>query len=79
MKMRVFAAVAVAIPLAFGTSRLIAQGNSDVHVPDSSIEKPGERGHKAHTNHVIALRGASPTPRLTRVRCQFGCKVRREA
>src|SRR5215831_7824945 len=29
MKMRVFAAVAVAVPLAFGTSRLVAQGNSD--------------------------------------------------
>src|SRR5215831_19809456 len=57
MKMRVLAAVAVAIPLAFGTSRLMAQGNSDVHVPDSSIEKPGDQGHKAHTNHVISLRG----------------------
>lgn len=57
MKMRVLAAIAVAVPLAFGTSRLMAQGNSDVHVPDSSIEKPGEQGHKAHTNHVIALRG----------------------
>jgi len=32
MKMRVLAAVAVAIPLAFGTSRLMAQGNSDIHV-----------------------------------------------
>jgi subtilase family serine protease len=63
MKMRVLAAVAVAIPLAFGTSRLLAQGNSDVQVPDSSIEKPGERGVKAHTNHVISLRGANPDGR----------------
>jgi kumamolisin len=60
MKMRVLAAVAVAIPLAVGTSRLMAQGNSDIHVPDSSVEKPGERGFKAHTNHVISLRGAQP-------------------
>jgi kumamolisin len=60
MKMRVFAAMAVAVSLAFGTARLMAQGNSDVHVPDSSIEKPGERGHKAHTNHVISLRGGQP-------------------
>jgi subtilase family serine protease len=60
MKMRVLAAVAVAIPLAFGTSRLMAQGNSDVHVPDSSVEQPGDRGVRAHTNHVISLRNASP-------------------
>jgi subtilase family serine protease len=63
MKMRVLAAVAVAIPLAFGTSRLVAQGNSDdasIHVPDSSIEKPGDEGKKAHTNHVVALRGTKP-------------------
>jgi len=60
MKMRVLAAVAVAIPLAFGTSRLMAQGNSDVHVPDSSIEQPGDHGRKAHTNHVISLRGGKP-------------------
>jgi len=60
MKMHVLAAVAVAIPLAFGTSRLMAQGNSDVHVPDSSVEQPGERGHKAHTNHVISLRDGKP-------------------
>jgi kumamolisin len=60
MKMRVLAAVAVAIPLAFGTSRLMAQGNSDVHVPDSSIEHSGERGQKAHTNHVISLRSPQP-------------------
>jgi subtilase family serine protease len=49
----------VAIPLAFGTA-MMAQGNSDVHVPDSSIEKPGEHGQKAHTNHVISLRGGKP-------------------
>jgi len=63
MKMRVLAAVAVAIPLAFGTSRLVAQGNSDdanIHVPDSSVEKPGDEGKKAHTNHVVALRGGKP-------------------
>jgi subtilase family serine protease len=60
MKMRVLAAIAVAVPLAFGTSRLMAQGNSDVHVPDSSVEQPGEQGHKAHTNHVISLRGGKP-------------------
>jgi subtilase family serine protease len=63
MKMRVFAATAIAISLAFGTSRLIAQGGpgqSGVHVPDSSIEQPGDRGQRAHTNHVISLRSASP-------------------
>jgi subtilase family serine protease len=61
MKMRVFAAVVVAVSLAVGTSRLGAQGNStNVHVPDSSIEQPGDRGQKAHTNHVISLRAASP-------------------
>jgi subtilase family serine protease len=63
MKMRVLAAVVVAIPLAFGTSRLMAQGGpgqSGVHVPDSSIEQPGDRGQRAHTNHVISLRGAQP-------------------
>jgi subtilase family serine protease len=48
------------IPLAFGTSRLFAQGQSAIHVPDSSVEHAGERGQKAHTNHVISLRGASP-------------------
>jgi kumamolisin len=63
MKMRVLTAVAVAIPLAFGTSRLVAQGGpgqSSVHVPDSSIEQPGDQGQRAHTNHVISLRNASP-------------------
>jgi subtilase family serine protease len=64
MKMRVLTAVVVAIPLAFGTSRLVAQGGpgqSGVHVPDSSIEQPGDQGVRAHTNHVISLRGgASP-------------------
>jgi subtilase family serine protease len=57
MKMRVFAAMAVAVSLAVGTSRLGAQGNStNVHIPDSSIEKPGDEGNHAHTNHVISLR-----------------------
>ena len=55
--MRVLAAVAVAISLAPGASRLFAQGQSGIHIPYSSIEKPGEAGQeKAHTNHVIALR-----------------------
>ena len=63
MKMRLFSAVALAIPLAVGTSGLFAQGGpgqSGVHVPDSSVEQPGDRGVRAHTNHVISLRGASP-------------------
>lgn len=63
MQMRVLAAIAVAVPLAFGTSRLVAQGNSDhdsFQVPDSSTEKPGDEGRRAHTNHVIALRGGKP-------------------
>jgi kumamolisin len=63
MNMRMWGAVALTVPLALGTSRLLAQGGpgqSGVHVPDSSIEQPGERGRKAHTNHVISLRGASP-------------------
>jgi kumamolisin len=62
MKKRVFAAVGVACALASSTSRLVAQGGpgqSGVHVPDSSIEQPGDRGQKAHTNHVISLRNAS--------------------
>src|SRR5262245_7184335 len=60
MKMRVLVAAAIAAPLAFGTSRLMAQGKSDIHVPDSSIEQPGDQGQKAHTNHVISLRGGKP-------------------
>ena len=60
MNMRMLSAVALTIPLAFGTARLLAQGQSAIHVPDSSLEHPGERGQKAHTNHVISLRGASP-------------------
>jgi subtilase family serine protease len=63
MNMRMLGAVALTIPLAFGTSRLFAQGGpgqSGVHVPDSSVEQPGDRGQRAHTNHVISLRGASP-------------------
>jgi subtilase family serine protease len=60
MKMRVLAAAGVAVSLAFGTSRLVAQGNSGVHVPDSSIEQPGDHGQRAHTNHMISLRKASP-------------------
>src|SRR5215510_6802122 len=64
MKMRVLAAVSVAISLACGTLRLVAQGGpgrSGEHVPDSSIEQPGDKGQRAHTNHVISLRGgASP-------------------
>src|SRR6187549_1761887 len=63
MNMRLLGAVALAIPLAFGTSRLFAQGGpgqSGVHVPDSSVEQPGDRGLRAHTNHVISLRNAGP-------------------
>jgi subtilase family serine protease len=59
MNMRMLGAVILTIPMAFGASRLLAQGGpgqSGVHVPDSSIEQPGERGQKAHTNHVISLR-----------------------
>jgi len=70
MQMRVVAAVGIACALAFGPSRVMAQGGpgqSGIHVPDSSIEQPGDRGVRAHTNHVVALRGgaapnsASPT------------------
>jgi subtilase family serine protease len=63
MNMRMLGAVVLSIPLAFGTSRLFAQGGpgqSGIHVPDSSIEQPGDRGQRAHTNHVISLRNASP-------------------
>src|SRR5262245_63580748 len=39
---------------------VLAQGNGnddgDVKVPDSSTERPGDQGHKAHTNHVIKVR-----------------------
>jgi subtilase family serine protease len=56
MNMRMLGAVALTIPLAFGTSRLFAQGQSAIHIPDSSVEQPGDQGQRAHTNHVIALR-----------------------
>jgi subtilase family serine protease len=56
MNMRMLGAVALTVPLAFGTSHLFAQGQSAIHIPDSSIEQPGDQGQRAHTNHVIALR-----------------------
>ena len=61
---RVCGAIALAIAIAATTSHLVAQGQGsqgqpDVLVPDTSIEQPGDRGHRAHTNHVISLRGAT--------------------
>jgi subtilase family serine protease len=34
-----------------------SDGNGVVIVPGSSIENPGDAGHKSHTNHLIFLRG----------------------
>src|SRR5262245_53979498 len=39
-----------------------AQEAADVHVPDSSIEHPGDEGVRAHTNHVIINRGRRGGP-----------------
>jgi kumamolisin len=63
MSTRLAGAVALAILLAVGTSGLVAQGGpgqSGIHVPDSSIEQPGDQGFRAHTNHVISLRSGKP-------------------
>ncbi len=46
----------------FGT--VAAQPPSWVHIPDSSIERPGDRGVNAHTNHLIHVRpeaGSGPS------------------
>jgi subtilase family serine protease len=62
-------AFGLAVVMAGATSMLFAQGkrpaDAGVHVPDSSIEQPGERGIAAHTNHLIRVQpgfvGTSPS------------------
>ncbi len=57
-----------AISLCMIAAPLRAQGNSQnvdlpdqaaILVPASSVEHPGDQGQRAHTNHVIALRGGN--------------------
>ncbi|MDD5543713.1 MAG: S53 family peptidase [Acidobacteriia bacterium] len=38
------------------TSELMTRASLQIHVPDSSIELPGDVGLRAHTNHLVALR-----------------------
>jgi kumamolisin len=60
---RTVAVLSFVLALGVSTSLLFAQGQSAAHhrvvVPDSSVEQPGDRGMKAHTNHVILLPGDS--------------------
>lgn len=65
MQKRLVVAVLVATAVA---ARMIAVSASPGHrhegivfVPDSSIEHDGDRGARAHTNHVIHLRSAVPS------------------
>jgi kumamolisin len=65
---RIVLAIAFAAISASATAMLFAQGQSADHVviPDSSIERAGERGVAAHTNHLINVRpdrggGTSPS------------------
>lgn len=65
--------LAAALSLACGSLLIGAQGKGPendkkpdpVHIPDSSIEQPGDNGLHAHTNHVITIRpqaaGATPS------------------
>src|SRR5689334_14178630 len=64
MRMRWLAGSAVAFVTAFGLVTIQAQSgrrhDGIVQVPDSSVEHDGDNGQRAHTNHVVHLRGASP-------------------
>ena len=64
--------LAVAIAVSFATlptaiaqnSHALENSHSSIFVPDSSIEQAGDHGIRAHTNHVIFLRGGG-TPQAT--------------
>jgi subtilase family serine protease len=64
MKTRFFTAYIIALVVARGVSILLAQDNRPeprpVHVPDSSVEQPGDHGLTAHTNHLLYLRSTTP-------------------
>ena len=53
------AVLSFVLAFGLGASLLFAQGQSQAHrrivVPDSSVEHPGDRGKKAHTNHLILV------------------------
>lgn len=45
----------------FTSARGQAPGDT-VYVPDSSIERPGDAGRRAHTNHILMLHNHGPLP-----------------
>ena len=51
--------------LLFLAAPLLAQTSTSILVPNSSLERPEDRGLRAHTNHLILLRpdvtGTSPS------------------
>jgi kumamolisin len=56
LKSLVICASLVIAGLALNTERVTAQrDNSHIVVPDTSIEKPGDVGLRAHTNHLINI------------------------
>ena len=65
---RLLSAFGVAVIVVGATAILAAQGQGPDHapilIPDSSVEQPGDRGVRAHTNHLIrvnpAFTGTSP-------------------
>src|SRR5438093_1708878 len=56
---RLVCAFGMAVLVAGATSILMAQGRGQDHapiqIPDSSIERPGDHGVAAHTNHLIRV------------------------
>src|SRR5579862_3229435 len=64
MKARLLVASLVALGLAARMITVSAQPGRQhegvVYVPDSSTEHDGDHGLKAHTNHLIHLRGTTP-------------------
>jgi kumamolisin len=66
---RLLSGFGVAVIVAGATAILVAQGQGPDHapilIPDSSVEQPGDRGVRAHTNHLIrvnpAFTGTSPS------------------
>ena len=59
---RLLSAFGVAVIVAGATAILVAQGQGPDHaailIPDSSVEQPGDRGVRAHTNHLIRVNPA---------------------
>ncbi len=54
MKARKFLGAFFAVTL-LASSSLFAQGKASILVPDSTVERAQDRGHRAHTNHLIRL------------------------